>query len=533
MPHNRSRKFVILVILLLVILPGAGLAQDEMTLRVGMVAPFSLDPATASNDPEVLINRHLYDYLFEVQPDGEIVPSLAQSWTISPDGLVYTLQLVNNATFHDGSRLTSADVIYTFNRLIEVGASPVDIMGSEIVGIDDEGNSIEEATWDIRAIDDFSLEFRLDRPNVDFIYGLSSRFAAIIPGGQDSPNIIDEGNLTNVNGTGAFRLESYEAESGAVLVANETYWRGRPELDRIEFKFIAAQSEQIEALRNDEVDFVFKIPNAELPALQFSPDITTSSVDTNTHPTIRLRTDAGHLGEDNRVRQAFKHATDRELLNVLALNGLGIVGNNDPIGPIYDELYQAVDDLPYDPDLACELLADYASDFPDNPWISMNGDSVRLEIDFFVVQAFEYPQMAEYLAEQWQDACIFVDIQVRPENVYYGNGEWLTAELGVTGWGTRPTAQEYLNVAYVTGAPLNETRWSNPELDSLVEQAASASSVAERARIYDDIRQIFVEEGPLIIPFFTPIHGAYRNNVNGIEMNPFPGSTNFYSVIVG
>lgn len=534
MRHKRNWKLFAILFSLLTILSGTSLAQDEMTLRVGMLAPFSLDPALASNDPEVLINRHLYDYLIDVEPNGELVPSLAQNWEVSPDGRVYTLQLVNNATFHDGSRLTSADVVHTFNRLITLGASPVDIMGMEIVGTDEDGNSIEEPTWDINALSDLIIEFTLDRPNVDFLYGLSSRFALIIPDGQDMPNLIDDdGNLTNVNGTGAYRLDSFDAEDGAVLIANEDYWRGKPELERIEFTFIDEKSEQIAALRNDEVDFVFKIPNSSLPVLQFNPDITPISVDTNTHPTIRLRSDTGHLGEDIRIRQAFKYATDRELLNVLALNGLGIVANNDPIGPIYAELYQPVDDLPYDPDLACDLLADYANEFPDNPWISIDDDDARLEIEFFVVQAFEYPQMAEYLAEQWEDACIYVDIQVRPENIYYGNGEWQAVELGVTGWGTRPTAQEYLNVAYVTGAPLNETGWSNTELDSLVEQSASATTVTERRAIYNQIRAIFAEEGPIIIPFFTPIHGAYRNTVNGIEMHPFPGRTNFYNVTVG
>ena len=532
MSNNRVPTICV-ILFAFIMMTAPSFAQDEMLLRVGMLAPFSLDPATASNDPEVLINRHLYDYLIEIQPDGELVPALAQNVTLSDDGRVYTLELVMNARFHDGSPLSSADVVYTFNRLVEVGASPVDIMGLEIVGTDEEGNPIVEPTWEVDAIGDFTVEFTLDEPNADFVYGLSSRFATIIPAGQEMPNLIDEdGNLSNVNGTGAFRLESFDIDSGAVLVANENYWRGRPGIDRIEFLFIDTPIEQVEALRNGEVDFVFKIPGSSISALRFDPDITPVSVSTNTHPTIRLRSDARHLGEDIRIRQAFKHATDRELLNVLTLNGLGIVGNNDPIGPVYGDLYQPVDDLPYDPDLACDLLADYANEFPDNPWISMEGNEARLEIEFNVVDALEYPQMAEFLAEQWQDACIHVDILVQPENIYYGNGEWLNVELGVTGWGTRPTAQEYLNVAYVTGAPFNETRWSNEALDNLVEQAARESSIEERVAIYNDIRQIFVEEGPVIIPFFAPIHGAYRNNINGIDMNPFPGSTNFYSVTV-
>lgn len=512
----------------------AGLqAQDESVLRVGMLEPVNLDPATGSNDDEILINRHIYDYLVEIVPSGDLVPSLAESWEISDDGLTYTFNLVEDATFHDGTPLTAADVVYTFNRLVEVGSSAVGLLGQEAVGEDDEGNAILEPTWTVEAADENTVVFTLDAPNADFLFGVASRFAGILPEGQATPNVIGEdGSLANFNGTGPFRIEEFNAGESITLVANDDYWAGRPELDRIEMIFINDTNTQVDALRNGEVDFIYKIDTALLPNLEDAGDVTVVNAATNTHPVIRLRADEGSLGEDVRIRQAFKMATDRELLNIDVLGGQGTVGNNDPIGPVYGALYNEQPDQ-YDPAMACELIAEYAAENPDSPFIVDNGGTPTVEVEFYVVEAFEYPLLGEFIAQQWEEGCINVELIIRPENIYYGDNEWLTVDLGLTGWGTRPTPQEYLSVAYTTGAPFNEAHWSNPQLDELAAQAAQTADPDERAEIYAQISEIFAAEGPIIIPFFRPVAGAYANNVQGLEMHPFPGRTDFDSVTIG
>lgn len=513
----------------------AGLqAQDgEDVLRVGMLEPVNLDPATGSSDDEVLINRHLYDYLVEILPSGDLAPSLAQDWQISEDGLTYTFNLVENATFHDGTPLTAADVVFSFNRLVEVGSSAVGLLGQEVVGEDDEGNAIFEPTWTVEAADDYTVVFNLDAPNADFLFGVASRFAGILPEGQTAPNVIgDGGSLENFVGSGPFRLEAFDAGEGMTLVAYDEYWAGRPELDRIEMIFINDTNTQVDALRNDEVDFIYKIDTALLPNLEGDENITIVNAATNTHPVIRLRADEGSLGEDVRIRQAFKLATDRELLNIDVLGGQGVVGNNDPIGPVYGSLYNE-QPSEYDPAAACELIAEYAAGNPDSPFIVDEGGTPTVQAEFYVVEAFEYPLLAEFMAQQWEEGCINVELIIRPENIYYGSDEWLTVDLGLTGWGTRPTPQAYLGEAYVTGAPFNESHWSNERLDELAAQAAQVGDPEERAAIYAEISQIFAEEGPIIIPFFRPVAGAYRNDVQGLEMHPFPGRTDFDSVTIG
>ncbi|MEM6530439.1 MAG: ABC transporter substrate-binding protein, partial [Chloroflexota bacterium] len=215
---------------------------------------------------------------------------------------------------------------------------------------------------------------------------------------------------------------------------------------------------------------------------------------------------------------------DRELL-VLDLFGapdVATVGNNDPIGPAYGAFYEAIPDE-YDPEAACALLAE--AGFPD-------GLGADEPIEFYVVEAFNYPDMAVLLQEQWEQGCIFVDILVRPENVYYGDNEWLEVDLGVTGWGSRPIPQQYLNEAYITGASFNESNWSDEELDALAAEAAMTTDLEARAEIYQSIAGVFAERGPIIIPFFAPTVGVINNRVEGLDLHSFPGRTDFSSVTI-
>ena len=136
------------------------------------------------------------------------------------------------------------------------------------------------------------------------------------------------------------------------------------------------------------------------------------------------------------------------------------------------------------------------------------------------------------LQQQWAEGCIDVDIQVETENVYYADNGWLEVDLGITGWGTRPVPQEYLNLMFVSDGKWNEAHWSNPELDALVAEAGTTVDHNTRRDLYHQISAIIDDQGPAIIPFFQPVYGAASTAVDGLDMNPFPGLTDFRTVTV-
>ncbi|MEM6530558.1 MAG: ABC transporter substrate-binding protein, partial [Chloroflexota bacterium] len=337
---NLSRITLVLAAVVLLVMPIAAQAQDDNTLRVGLRQLTTIDPALGANDPEVMFNQLQYEYLIAINADGNLEPQLATDWTISEDGLTYTLTLRQGVTFEDGSAFDAADVVFTFNRLVEVGSSIVGLLGQEQVGEDDEGNALLEPTWAVEAADDMTVVFTLDQPNADFLFGVASRFSAILPEGIENVNVIADGDdpLVNFNGTGPFILTEFAVDERAVFVANPNYW-GEVSLDGITLEFFADDQTQVNAIQTGALDFIIKIPNDLIPTVEGVDGVTVIQKATNTHPVIRLRTDPGSIGEDVRLRQAFKFATDREIVNLDVLDGNGVVGNNDPIGPSYGVFY--------------------------------------------------------------------------------------------------------------------------------------------------------------------------------------------------
>ncbi len=505
---KNTLRAVITAIVFLVPVLVTSAQESGGVLSVGVVSPVQLDPHLGTNDPEILLNRQIYDYLYDVSPEGDLIPQLATDVEISDDGLVYTFALAEGVTFSDGTPFTSADVVFSFTRIQDLESPAINLLGD----------------FEVTADGDNTVVFTLSEPNADFLYGIGSRWSFILKDGTTDVNVVTE-DMSNFIGTGPFVLENYSDGEGATLVANTTYWiEGQPALDGLELVFIDEQQAKIDAVRAGAVDMTIRLSADRIAELREVEGLTVITRATNLHPVIRLRTDDDGLGADPRVRQAFKLATDRELL-ALDLFGepdIAVVGNNDPIGPSYGQFYQPIADE-YDPEAACALLEE--AGFPDG----LGADD---PIEFFVVDAFNYPDMATFLQEQWLDGCINVEILVRPENVYYGDNEWLEVDLGVTGWGSRPIPQQYFTEAYITGASFNESRFSDLEVDELVAQAAVTTDVEARAEIYGQIAQIFAERGPIIIPFFAPTVGVINDSVQGLDLHSFPGRTDFRTVTV-
>ncbi|MDZ4764745.1 MAG: ABC transporter substrate-binding protein [Chloroflexota bacterium] len=507
-----SRRFLIpsavVMFVFAVSLTVAG-AQTPNVLRVGMNEPVVLDPALHTNDPETALNRAVYDYLVEVLPDATIGANLATEWTISDDSLTYTFALRDGVTFHDGSPFTSADVVFTFNRLKEVGSPALNLLGD----------------FSISAPDAQTVEFTLPSINADFLYGVAARQALILKDGMTTPNVIgaEDAPYASFNGTGPFVLTEYSPGSRAVFARNETYW-GEVALDGMEHIYINDAVAQVDALLSGELDFIFKVPSQQIERLENADGITVLQRATSQHPVIRLRTDAGHLGEDVRVRQALKYATDREALNDILLNGRGVIGNNDPIAPVFEFFFDdTIQNQTYDPAQACQLLSD--------------AGITTLEATLYAPNAFEYPDLATVLEQQWEaTGCINIDVQIREEGYYYdvsNPDNYFDVDLGITGWGDRPSPQILLREAYIESGIatyFNETRFVDPEIEALVAEASMTTNDEARKAIYAQISQIFLDRGPIIIPYFAPLFGAARDTISGLEMAAFPGLTDFRPV---
>lgn len=467
------------------------------TLRVAMQPVVNIDPIAISSDSEVLVANHVYDYLVDTDHLSNPVPRLATGWDISDDGLTYTLPLAEGVTWHDGSEFSAADVVWTFERLRTTEGAPTFDLYSNIASV--------EATGDLE------VTFKLTKPNPFFLYDLSDNHALILKAGTTDAD-------TNFNGTGPFVVTNYRPEERIEMVANENYFiPDQPRLSGLQIIFFNDDTAAVEALRGGQIDFTMRMSVALFESLKEEPGIITMDIPTNGFDLIRLRSDRAP-GNDPRVIQALKLATDREAIFNVVQQGYGAMGNDSPIGPLYDAYHDETAIPPArDVEAARALLADAGY-----------GDG--LKITLHTPDTGNRPDLAAVLKEQWSEVGVDVEISVEPESVYYADDGWLEVDLGITGWGSRPYPQFYLDVMLVSDAIWNESHFSDEEFDSLAAVAGTTLDEKERIQAYADIQHLLIERGPIIVPYYFAQFGAINDQFQGLNLKAFAGRTDFRTV---
>jgi peptide/nickel transport system substrate-binding protein len=494
---------VLLVLALLA--AGTWLAQSprtearafQGTLRLGTQPIVQIDPAFISSDQEIAVANAVYDYLVDIDADNRIQPRLAESWTVSDDGLTYTFELHDNVTFHDGTAFTAADVVWTLNRLRDpdVGSGAADLFKNVV---------------SVTAPDPLTVAIELSEPDPFFLFDLADNRVLIIKNGTTDP--------TDFNGTGPFRVVRYLPEDRIEMEANPDYFlEGMPQLARFKILFFPDTSAAVDALRGGQVDLVWRMPNAIFLSLRDEPGLESILVPTNAFIDIRLRTDMPP-GDDPKVVKAFKLTIDRDELFNSVLLGLGAPGNDSPIGPLYKD-YHAPATFTRDIDEAKRLLAQ--AGFPDG-----------FEITLSTPDTLGMPDAAVLVKEQLADIGVTVNVQVRPENLYYGSNEWLDAPFGITSWGSRPVPQFYVDVMLVCDGRWNESRLCDSELDRWAKVAGTTLDESERIQAYSEIQRILRERGPLIIPYYFSQNAVIGDRFEGFQLKAFVGRSDLRMVRV-
>jgi len=471
-------------------------AEGGETLRVSAFPIAQTDPAYISSDSEVLIANHVYDYLVDIDADNQIQPRLATEWDISDDGLTYVFDLAEGVTFHDGSAFSAEDVVWTFRRLRDTeGLATADLYAG-ITGI--------EATGDLQ------VTFTVSETNPFFLYDLSDNHALVMKAGTENPE--------EFNGTGPFVVTEYLPENRITMQANENYFlEDLPYLDGLEIIFFSDQAASADALRGGQIDLTMDLSTPLYESLSEVEGLQAFDISTNQFAAVRLRTDQPP-GDDPRVIEAMKLATDRDEIFQLVQQGYGAVGRDSPVGPVFEQYYTEEPPLPErDPEAARQLLEEAGY-----------GDGLDLTLN--TLDTLNFPDLAVVIQEQWGEAGFNIEVVTLPESVYYGEGKWLEANLGITGWGHRAYPQFYIDVMLTCGAKWNETRFCDEEFDRLAEIAGSSLDEQERIDAYHEMQRILVERGPMIVPYFFAEYGVIDGRFEGFSLHPFSGRTDLRRV---
>lgn len=372
----------------LVVALGTGtFANDAMAASLVMgiqQEPTSLDPtsdATASIDG--MLAHNVYESLTTVNESGVVMPQLAESWTVSDDGLTYVFKLVQGAKFHDGTDFNADDVKFTFDRAMAEGST-------------NPTKSIFAPIESVTVVDPATVEIRLKKLDAFFLFNLAQGDASIVAT-ETAAN-----NATTPVGTGPFRYASWTRGDRLTLEKNPDH-RGAASvtLDKVEFRFIPDAAAASAALLAEEINVYAGFPAPEmLPQFQADPrfDVTIGSTEGEV---ILAMNNSKAPFTDLRVRQGVSHAIDRAELIDGAMYGQAV-----PIGSFYPPHGPAYVDLtglyPHDSEKAKALFTE----------AGVVGTTMTLR-----VPPFSYAtRSAEIIQAQMAEA----GVTVKVENVEWG-----------------------------------------------------------------------------------------------------------------
>lgn len=370
---------------------GAGMAgaAPRTDIVVGLqLEPPILDPtAGAAAAIDEVVYANVFEGLTRVGPDGSILPGLAESWTVAPDGLSWEFTLRQGVTFHDGTPFTAEDVVFSLDRAMAEGSTNAQKQLFE--GIDE-----------VTALGANSVEITLTEPKGSLLSNLAWGDAVIV-----SPLTADT-NKTKPVGTGPFRFAGWTQGDRITLERYPGYWGPAPALEKVVFRFISDPTAAFAAMMAGDVD---AFPNFPAPEnlQQFAADPRFQVLIGSTEgETILAMNNARPPFDDIRVRQAVSAAIDRQAVIDGAMFGYGLpIGSHfAPHNPAYVDLTGFA---PYDPDKARALLAEagHADDLkprlilPPPSYARRGGEIVAAELRAVGIE----PQIINVEWAQWLD----------------------------------------------------------------------------------------------------------------------------------
>jgi peptide/nickel transport system substrate-binding protein len=462
------------------------------------LAPAWFDPSTAP--PQITPFGMLYaihDALVRPLPGDKMGNSLAQSWTESPDGLVYEFKLRPGITFHNGDPLTAEDVKFSFERYKGVGANE---LRAHITAVD--------------LVDALTVRFQLTAPWPDFMtfYGTTATGAGIVLPKKYLQQMGDDVLQQHPIGAGPYKFVSQTPGVEVVLDAYDGYWRHVPHVKRLIMKSVPEGTTRLAMLKNGEADMAYAFDGPE--AEEVKRDAKLTLVDTR-HASINWiefadQWDPKSPWHDQRVRLAVNYALDRQ-----AISDAACVGYCPPTGVIVPRVMDfalPVEPPPYNPQKAKQLLAE--AGFPNG---FDAGDLVPIPPFFTAGEA-----VVNYLK------AVGIRTRMRPMERAAFYAAWREKKLRglfITGAGnsgnaaSRVEAFMYSKGSYAYGG--------YPDIDELFQQQAQERDPAKRQALLYRIQQLSVER-----VMFAPLYDfralmgvgprVAEHTINSIPMDPFP-----------
>jgi len=494
------------------------------TVRIGWGgAPSDLNPGMGELAEDYTIYELIYNTPISLDLDGNYVPELATDWSVSEDGLTWTMHLVEGATFHDGTPLTSADVKFSLELYRDTEGfvyMPSYFDGDEVIEAPDAATVTIARTQPTG-----SFEGRMV-----FMYILPKH----IWEQQADATTFDNAAMI---GSGSFKLTEYRQGEFVRLAANEAYWGGRPNVDGAIFQTFENADARVQALLNGDVDMITEFPSTAIATLRDSANVTVATgeplapelrdiIFNVTDPANCPAEDgicSGHPAlRDVRVRQALAHAVDKQQLIDTLLLGLGTPGRAIIPTGLGIWFNDGIEDYTFDPAEANRLLDEAGYLDTDGNGIrecpaGMDcGDRPELTLRLnYPDDIDEAPRLGQDLADWWGQVGVRLQIQVLDPNTLTSVCcPALDYDVIIWGWGSDPDPGFLLSALTCAEIPsgLSESGYCNPDYDALYAAQQTETDLDTRVGMVHEMQQILWEDVPYIIPYCKQVSQAYRTD---------------------
>lgn len=513
---------------------GASADSGEKIMRLATWSGPSgaFNPALMNNDYDADVINLTNEPLLMINQELELEPCLAESYEFTEDGKGVVFHLRENARWHDGQPFTAEDVKYTFEFIAHK-----DYVGfyssypKSLIGYEDFHSGSADGISGLEIVDDHTIRMLTSDPIGSSLENLGY-WVRIFPKHMwegvaiaDAPNQSEL--LKNPIGTGPFTLLEFVPDQYTILEKNPDYWAGEPKLDKVVLQVTNAETVEAQALKGD-IDF--------FESISLSPDdvkmyeekgFKTVLTPLLSYQQLAVNTRNPLLGIKE-VRQAIMYAIDRQGIVDSTIYGFGNVANT--VYPPYFWAYPGDDQLnsyDYNPDKAVEMLTDQVGwEYKDGKMYA-DGEPVRFTLIYPSGQKAR-ELAAPIIQENLKNVGIEVELNIMEfttvtSKMLDGDDGYDMAILG-SGYGTDADVRMFFHTESIENSR-NYTKYSNPELDKLMDEVKQYNTREEKKPITDKIAKLMNEELPTIFLYNGSRTQVLSPRLNGVKPSSF---TNYY-----
>lgn len=468
-------------------------AQTPSTLRIGLQEdPDMLDPHKARTFVGRIVFMGLCDRLVDIDPELKIIPRLATEWSFSADGLTLTMKLRTDAKFHDGETFNAEAAKANLERAMTL---PDSLRKSELASVES-----------VSAPDPATLVFKLKRPDATLLAQLTDRAGMML-----SPKSLGPDITAKPVCSGPYQFVERVQNDRIVLEKFKGHWEAdKYQFDRIVYRAIPDTTVRLANLRAGELDMLERLAPTDVKSAKADKSLKIESTANLGYQGITINTNHGDaanqpMGKDKRVRQALSLSIDRKVLSQVVFEGL-YAPMNQPFNPGNQYLSAALPVPERDVAKAKALLKE--------------AGAAKVSVELFVTNNPVDAQLGQVIQAMAQEAGIDVQIRSSEFASQLRDQQQGKFQMSRIGWSGRIDPDGNIHPFVTTKGNQNDGKYSNAEVDKLLDEARTIYDVAERKKRYDAAQKMLQDELPIVYLYNQTVFFALRSNLQGFVINP-------------